>query len=88
MESLGPQCTAIKRKYEDCFNVWYAEKFLKGNVSSNDCEPLFREYQACLYDALKKKRLDALLKEHGHDIGHKDSWASADTSSHAPSPSQ
>ncbi len=47
MESIGPECTKLKHKYEACFNKWYSEKFLKGDTH-DECEPLFREYRACL----------------------------------------
>ena len=49
MESLGPKCTPLKQRYEECFNAWYAEKFLKGDLSETEpCRDLFEEYKACL----------------------------------------
>lgn len=50
MESIGgEQCTKLKLKYEACFNEWYSEQFLKGNVTEpNKCSDLFVEYKACL----------------------------------------
>lgn len=47
MDSIGPECTELKQKYEACFNKWYSEKFLKGD-KNDECEPLFRQYKACL----------------------------------------
>lgn len=47
MDSIGPECTELKHKYEACFNRWYSEKFLKGETR-DECEPLFKAYKACL----------------------------------------
>ena len=47
MESLDPECTALKQAYDKCFHIWYSEKFLKG-VLTNDCEELFKVYQSCV----------------------------------------
>ncbi|XP_067329395.1 TP53-regulated inhibitor of apoptosis 1 isoform X1 [Anolis sagrei] len=30
MNSVGEACTELKRDYDQCFNRWFAEKFLKG----------------------------------------------------------
>lgn len=32
MNSIGDECTASKAKYESCFNTWFSEKFLRGEV--------------------------------------------------------
>ncbi len=63
MESINPECTEAKKAYEACFNVWYAEKYLKGDTI-DECGPLFRQYRACIESTLKGKRIDALLDEH------------------------
>ncbi len=47
MTSLAPECAELKTAYDTCFNKWYSEKFLKGDVSQ-DCEDVFRLYKACL----------------------------------------
>lgn len=47
MESIGPECTELKQKYEQCFNKWYAEGFLRGD-REDVCAPLFLEYKKCL----------------------------------------
>ncbi|KAK6190143.1 hypothetical protein SNE40_002074 [Patella caerulea] len=57
MNSIGEECTNLKRNYEDCFNKWFSEKFLKGN-NEDDCAPLFKVYQTCVKKAIKEKNLD------------------------------
>ena len=47
MESIGKHCTEAKHLYEQCFNKWYAEKFLKGDTSP-ECVELFEKYRACV----------------------------------------
>jgi TRIAP1/MDM35 family protein len=70
MQSIGEQCTELKKRYEECFHVWYSEKFLKGigTHEEDPCKNLLREYQVCILDTLKQKNLTGPLKEHGHDI--------------------
>ena len=52
MESIGKGCGDLKHEYDACFNKWYSEKFLKGEVevSSNyvPCEELFKVYRDCV----------------------------------------
>ena len=57
MASLSPECTALKKEYDDCFNKWYAEKFLRGDVSSADCQDLFKRYRACVWASTASLRL-------------------------------
>ncbi|CEP10073.1 hypothetical protein [Parasitella parasitica] len=64
--SVGPDCTELKQKYDNCFNKWYSEKFLKGDTTP-ECEDLFKDYRACvMFDTetqakknLEKKYTDA-----------------------------
>lgn len=63
MESLGKACTELKQKYEDCFNKWYTDEFLKGQFGSNPCQDMFEEYRACVMVAVKEKNLENLLDE-------------------------
>ncbi|KAG5461428.1 MAG: mitochondrial distribution/morphology family 35/apoptosis [Olpidium bornovanus] len=62
MESVGPECTPLKQKYDSCFNGWYSEKFLKGDTTP-ECEELFKEYRACIFSTLREKGLDKLLED-------------------------
>ena len=48
MESVGgKECQELKRQYDECFNNWFAEKFLKG-IKDDSCEGLFKVYQECV----------------------------------------
>ncbi len=62
MESIGKECTELKNKYEDCFNKWYSEEFLRGRIESNPCKYLFDDYRACILVALKERKLEHLIK--------------------------
>ena len=48
MNSVGEGCTDMKREYDQCFNRWFAEKFLKGDTSGDPCTELFKRYQQCV----------------------------------------
>ncbi|KAB0402380.1 hypothetical protein E2I00_018479 [Balaenoptera physalus] len=48
MNSVGEACTDMKREYDQCFNRWFAEKFLKGDCSGDPCTDLFKRYQQCV----------------------------------------
>eukprot|EP00040_Diaphanoeca_grandis_P022559 m.121572 g.121572 ORF g.121572 m.121572 type:complete len:138 (+) comp28864_c0_seq2:235-648(+) len=46
--SLIPQCTEIKHTYDECFNKWYRDSFIKGITTNPDpCTDIFKEYQDC-----------------------------------------
>ena len=45
MNSIGPECSDLKAKYDSCFNVWFSEKFLKGKDDEDMCKPLFILYR-------------------------------------------
>merc|ERR1712179_377887 len=54
MNSVGADCTELKHKYDECFNRWFVEQFLKGNVTEDDeCKNLFSSYQSRVKKALK-----------------------------------
>ncbi|ODQ53512.1 mitochondrial distribution and morphology protein 35 [Saitoella complicata NRRL Y-17804] len=61
--SVGPDCTELKQKYDSCFNDWYANKFLKGVATVNECEDTFVDYKACVMVTLKEKKIDVMLDE-------------------------
>ncbi|XP_004413899.1 PREDICTED: TP53-regulated inhibitor of apoptosis 1-like [Odobenus rosmarus divergens] len=50
-------CTDMKREYDQCFNRWFAEKFLKGDGSGDPCTDLFKRYQQCVQKAIKEKEI-------------------------------
>jgi len=47
MSSINPECNKLKKEYDECFNSWYVDSFLKGK-KSNKCDELFKEYRACI----------------------------------------
>ena len=50
MESLDSECSPLKTKYDDCFNAWFRDSFLKRKGADHDtaCGELFKAYQTCL----------------------------------------
>lgn len=48
MNSFAPECTKAKKEYDNCFNTWYSEKFLKGISMENECAELWHEYEDCV----------------------------------------
>ncbi|KZF21907.1 hypothetical protein L228DRAFT_269355 [Xylona heveae TC161] len=70
--SLAPECNEVKERYDSCFLKWYSEKFLRGNASTDECEPLFKEYRSCLSRALKDKGIENMLEEARQDMKEND----------------
>jgi len=58
MQSVGKECNELKQKYDSCFQVWFSEKFLKGDSSEDMCKPLFIVYQDCVRKAIKEQNLN------------------------------
>jgi len=49
MNSLDEECTPLKTKYDECFNAWFRDSFLKGKAGHEEaCGELFKAYQGCL----------------------------------------
>lgn len=46
--SVGPECTKLKEQYDNCFNDWYTNGFLKGESNTNECEDIFIDYKECV----------------------------------------
>lgn len=61
--SFAPECTEAKTKYDNCFNGWYTEKFLKGKSMQNECEDLWHEYKECIDLHLMKRGIKPMLDE-------------------------
>ena len=57
MNSIGKECNEFKRRYEECFNSWFADKFLKG-VKEQDCSQLFAVYQNCVKQAITEQKIE------------------------------
>lgn len=58
MNSLDPECNELKQKYDSCFNLWFTEKFLKGDTNEDMCKPLFVVYRDCVRNAIKKQDIN------------------------------
>lgn len=48
MNSLGDACNDLKNQYDNCFNTWFSDKFLKGDTNDSMCAPLYNVYQQCV----------------------------------------
>lgn len=48
MNSIGENCTQLKKDYDNCFNNWFSDRFLKGDTDDSLCAPLFKVYQQCV----------------------------------------
>lgn len=63
MNSIDDSCTPLKAKYDNCFNSWFRDVFLKDMSSkqSHDeaCGELFKEYLTCLKGALEKNNISS-----------------------------
>ncbi|KAI5644356.1 hypothetical protein NE865_03725 [Phthorimaea operculella] len=66
MNSIGEECTELKKKYDDCFNTWFTDKFLKGDHDDSMCAPIFKVYQDCVKNAMKQQNID--FKEIDADV--------------------
>ncbi|XP_053698419.1 TP53-regulated inhibitor of apoptosis 1-like [Sabethes cyaneus] len=66
MNSIGDNCTELKKKYDSCFNQWFSERFLKGDTDDSVCAPLFKVYQQCVKDAMKVQHIE--FKEVESDV--------------------
>ncbi len=48
MGSLSEECNSLKTKYDDCFNVWFSERFLKGEKDLSVCDSYLNAYTECV----------------------------------------
>ncbi|CAG9770664.1 unnamed protein product [Ceutorhynchus assimilis] len=58
MDSIGAACHELKKQYDDCFNLWFSEHFLRGRTNDSMCASLFKTYQDCVKKAMKEQNLD------------------------------
>ena len=66
MESMDPECTDAKKKYESCFQAWYSEKYLPATDHTkvtDDCKDLFVSYRRCIDRVLREKGIDKMIEE-------------------------
>lgn len=48
MNSIGENCNELKKTYDNCFNSWFSENFLRGKTDDTQCKSLFLVYQKCV----------------------------------------
>ena len=48
MNSIGENCNELKKTYDNCFNSWFSENFLRGNTDDSKCKPVWFLYQKCV----------------------------------------
>lgn len=65
--SFAPECTDAKTKYDDCFNKWYTEKFLKGKSVENECSEFWDTYITCINANLATKGIKQTLDKARED---------------------
>ncbi|SOV10270.1 conserved protein, unknown function [Plasmodium sp. gorilla clade G2] len=53
------ECKEKKEKYLKCFNNWYKNNFLKGDLTQA-CDDYYEDYQICVMNDLNKKGLGHL----------------------------
>ncbi|XP_035783012.1 TP53-regulated inhibitor of apoptosis 1-like [Anopheles aquasalis] len=58
MNSIGENCTQLKKDYDNCFNNWFSDRFLKGDTDDSLCAPLFKVYQQCVKEAMKQHHIE------------------------------
>ena len=58
MNSIGEDCTELKKNYDTCFNNWFSDRFLRGDTDDSLCAPLFKVYQECVKQALKVHQIE------------------------------
>ncbi|KAH0560944.1 TP53-regulated inhibitor of apoptosis 1-like isoform X2 [Cotesia glomerata] len=58
MNSIGESCNELKQQYDVCFQTWFSDKFLKGDMNDSMCAPLFKIYQSCLKKAIKDNKIE------------------------------
>ncbi|KAH7434633.1 hypothetical protein KP509_06G027000 [Ceratopteris richardii] len=61
LASASP-CAAVKAAYDECFNKWYAEKFLKGQWDKDECLQEWEAYRACILKRMEDKKLHHLFQ--------------------------
>jgi TRIAP1/MDM35 family protein len=56
MTSIAPECNDAKRSYDDCFNQWFHNTYMRQResthvspiVQSNPCNHLLKVYLSCV----------------------------------------
>ena len=62
MASLDKECDELKLKYDQCFNQWYTNNYLKGDTTDM-CAPVFKEYKKCVWKHIRLNKVDQLIND-------------------------
>ncbi|KAL1310299.1 hypothetical protein HN51_052943 [Arachis hypogaea] len=63
-------CSHLRDAYNNCFNRWYSEKFMKGHWDKQECVAEWQKYRACLSQHLDDKLLSHFLEAEQIDQNH------------------
>ncbi|KAG9511208.1 putative phospholipid-transporting ATPase IIB, partial [Fragariocoptes setiger] len=69
---IAPECKELKIEYDNCFNTWFADRYLKGDTA-NACDTTFKTYQATYNSKLMIFEIEPLLaanRDRGAGGGH------------------
>lgn len=58
-------CANLRAAYNNCFNRWYSEKFLRGQCDKEECVSEWKNYRDCLSQHLDDKHLSRFLEAEG-----------------------
>eukprot|EP00274_Cyanoptyche_gloeocystis_P005735 CAMPEP_0196657334 /NCGR_PEP_ID=MMETSP1086-20130531/22619_1 /TAXON_ID=77921 /ORGANISM="Cyanoptyche gloeocystis , Strain SAG4.97" /LENGTH=94 /DNA_ID=CAMNT_0041990405 /DNA_START=50 /DNA_END=334 /DNA_ORIENTATION=+ len=62
-KEIMASCPEMKEAYLQCFNSWYSDKFLKGDLSVNPCVAEWADYQECVKSFIALRELSDLSTE-------------------------
>ncbi|XP_031831388.1 TP53-regulated inhibitor of apoptosis 1-A isoform X2 [Nomia melanderi] len=51
-------CKDLKSKYDNCFNLWFSDKFLRGIYDDSECAALLKVYTECIAQAMKDQNIN------------------------------
>ncbi|KMT17898.1 hypothetical protein BVRB_2g034280 [Beta vulgaris subsp. vulgaris] len=61
-------CADLRIAYNNCFNRWYAEKYVKGQWQNEECVVEWEKYRKCLSQHLEDKQLSRFLEAEASGI--------------------
>ncbi|XP_011308649.1 TP53-regulated inhibitor of apoptosis 1-like isoform X2 [Fopius arisanus] len=51
-------CQELKKNYDECFNNWFTERFMKGHTDDSICAPLLKVYKECVQKSMKEQNIE------------------------------
>ncbi|KAF7987324.1 hypothetical protein HCN44_003086 [Aphidius gifuensis] len=60
------RCSELKKTYDDCFNAWFSDKFLKGDNDDSICAPFLKVYKECVEATMKDQKIELKDIETNH----------------------